>query len=152
LFGSATGDETVSGPNTAPALTPSNGGPYSLWSDPGPSPPPNSYAAGEIVGGGEAEPLGTGFVSLNPGQTYLLGQVQFSVPAGASLTDEFNVSLNTGATGVTEFADQNGSALGFTWTPSLVTLTVPVPEPSSLLTGIMGVAGMVAVAKSRRRR
>lgn len=126
---------------------PNNGGPLPLWTDPGPSPQPNSYPAGEIVGGDEAEPLGTGFVTLNPGQTYLLAEVQFSVPVGASLTDKFNVSLNTSLTGVTEFDDQNGSALNFTSTPALVTLSVP--EPSGLLLTIMGVAGVAAWAGRR---
>jgi hypothetical protein len=127
---------------------PNNGGPLPLWSDPGPSPPPNSYPAGEIVGGDEAEPLGTGFVTLRPGQTYLLAEVQFSVPVGASLTDEFNISLNTSSSGVTGFSDQSNGALNFTSTPALVTLSVP--EPSSLVLGMMGLAGVVGLGRPRR--
>jgi hypothetical protein len=95
-----------------------------------------------------AEPLGSGFVTLTPGQTYLLAQVQFSVPVGANPTDEFNISLNTSPSGVTEFDDQNGSALSFTSTPALVTLAA-VPEPSGLILGMMGVAGVLALAQSR---
>ena len=108
--------------------------PLPFWFNPGASPPPNSYPAGEI-NGGDATDAPAGFVALVANQTYLL----------AAVTYEFQSAGDTFSVGVvndpmeTYFQDQNSNNYTITsFDSSTNTFTISaVPEPtSSTLLGI----------------
>jgi hypothetical protein len=127
------------------------GGPSPFWYDPSASPPPNSYPAGEITGGDRADSTGPGYVTLGSGDTYLLAQVQFSVPVGAIPGDQFQISLMSN-TGLTYFNDQNGNPLTIQSAGGgLVTIAgAAVPEPSSsTMLVIAGIGGLLWFCRRR---
>jgi hypothetical protein len=128
------------------------GGPIPFWASLSASPPPNSYPAGETTGGDEADSRGPGYVTLGSGNTYLLAQVQLSVPVGAIPGDQFQISLLSN-TGITYFIDQNKDSLAIqSVSGGLVTVvSAAVPEPSSLtLLAIAGLGGLLLFCRSHR--
>ncbi len=86
---------------------------------------------------------------ISSSDTYLLAQVQFSVPMGAMLGDTFQISLVSDPN-FTYFEDLNGNNLNYSASGGLVTVTA-VPEPSSLtLMAISALSGLLWYRGRRR--
>jgi hypothetical protein len=103
--------------------------PPAFWSDPGPSPGPNSYPAGEITGGDAAFPAS--YVTLVADQTYLLAEVSYNV---YSPGDTFTLGV-INEYSQTYFQDQNSNnytITSFNSSTNTFTIAASVPEPSSL--------------------
>jgi hypothetical protein len=96
-------------------------------------PPGFTNYAGDTITAGDTDSSSQGFVTI-PSAIGLphsfLAAVQFFVPGGGPLPDQFTISL---VTPTTEFDDQNGNPItDFTVQGGVVTIESAVPEPSSL--------------------
>ncbi len=108
-------------------------------------PSSTSYTYDTISGGDLADPsVGPGYVVI-PSTSTLLAEVQFQAPQGATLGDQFQISLVNNPN-FTYFDDQYGnpSLTIDSITGGTVTITSVVPEPSSLtLLALSGLSGLL---------
>jgi hypothetical protein len=102
--------------------------------------------------GGDTDDSGSGYVSIGASTTMFLAAVQFTAPAGATLGDQFQISL-VNDPDLTFFYDLNGNPLagGYSMTGGVVTVASSmVPEPSSLVITLSGMGGLLAACYGRR--
>jgi hypothetical protein len=95
--------------------------------------------------GGDMNDSGSGYVSIGASLPMFLAAVQFAVPAGATLGDQFQISLVNDPS-FTYFDDLNGNLLvgGYSMTGGVVTVAPSVvPEPSSLVITLSGLGGLL---------
>ena len=112
-----------------------------FWSTP---PTTTNYPNDTIFGGDFAYSNGA-FSYVTITGTSLLATVQFQAPLGATLGDQFQISLVNDPS-FTYFDDQNGNALNYSVgsTGGTVTITSVVPEPSSLtVVALSGLSGLL---------
>jgi hypothetical protein len=88
------------------------------------------------------------FVPLNPGDTFGLAHVSYSVLAGTPNGPVAVSLLDIG--GGTSLSDDSGDAVSFTPVGGTITVQTVVPEPSAL--ALVGVGGLVAYFSVRRTR
>jgi PEP-CTERM motif len=112
---------------------------------------PNSNPMLTAVGG-DMDDSGSGYVSIGASTTAFLAAVQFAAPAGATLGDQFQISLVNNPN-FTYFDDLNGNPLagGYSMTGGVVTVASSVvPEPSSLVITLSGLGGLLGAWCGRR--
>ncbi len=110
-----------------------------FWSTP---PTTTNYLYDTISGGDSANGVPS-YVTITG--TSLLATVQFQAAPGATLGDQFQISLVKDPN-FTYFDDQNGTALNYSVgsTGGTVTITSVVPEPSSLtVVALSGLSGLL---------
>lgn len=90
-----------------------------------------------------ASDLANTFTLINPGQTFLLGTVSFSVPPYAGATVVYPLNISGGALGL---VDENGDPIAFTTANGTIT---QVPEPATLV--VFGTLAAVGFGVRRRR-
>jgi hypothetical protein len=120
-----------------------------FWSVPGMNPMLTA------IGGDTQYSMGNfGYVSIGT-TPELLATVQFNSPAGASLGDQFQISL-VNDPNFTYFDDLNGNPLNggaYSMSGGVVTIAPSaVPEPSSVVITLTGLGGLLGVRYARRIR
>jgi PEP-CTERM motif-containing protein len=117
-------------------------------------PPGFTNYAGDTITAGDTDSSSQGYVTI-PSAIGLphsfLAAVQFFVPGGGTLPDQFTISL---LTPTTEFDDLNGNAItDFTVQGGVVTIAAAVPEPSSLaMMSLSGLSGLFWYWRRQRER
>lgn len=108
----------------------------------------------DTIPGGDSDDSTQGYVTIpstSGGLHTFLASVQFSAPKGATAGDTFQVVLSSDP-GLTYF-DGTGGTLGYSVQAGGGLITIAsVPEPSSILTGLIGAAFLGAEGFRRRRR
>jgi hypothetical protein len=119
-----------------------------LWGNPTTTHYPN-----DTISGGDSDDSNQSYVTIGAAagdpHSYL-GAVQFSIPQGAMLGDQFQVSLVTDPN-FTYVDDESGDPLTYSFAGGLVTIAT-IPEPSTLsMAAIASLGGLLGYLRSRRR-
>ena len=102
-----------------------------------------------IVADGDLTAPGFVTVSSSPAVTFGIEHVRFDVAAGTP-AGAVTVSILTDPDGLTQINDLTGDLLPFTARNGTITIgTSAVPEPSSLLMGIIAATGLVFIKRLR---
>jgi hypothetical protein len=123
-------------------------GPIPFWTV---STPPNPFVT---IFGGDLNDSLQGYVTIPAtvgGPYSYLANIQFQAPVGATLGDQFQVSLVSNPS-FTYFDDQNSNPLTIkSVSGGLVTIAASVPEPASLtMMAFAGLSGLLCFGRARR--
>jgi hypothetical protein len=99
--------------------------------------------AGDIVAGYP------GYTTVNPGETFGLANVSFTVSPTFTSRESITFVLTNGATSL---SDPNGVAIPFTVLNGLISPTTVIPEPSSLTQGTFAALSGLGLAVASRVR
>jgi hypothetical protein len=119
-------------------------------------PPTLTVTPNDTISGGD-KTANSASVTIPTSPGSLLMEVQFQAAAGSAVGDSFAISLvpSSGLGNSQTFFDNQNTALNFTSTAAVVTLSAPAasPEPSSLvLTGLASLGFMFYRRTSRRTK
>lgn len=110
----------------------------------------NFDSPGQAMDGADVVATPNSFTTLNPGDTFGLGNVNFTVSPTAANPSVATVTFNLSNTSIT---DAGGGALSFTTTDGAITITSTVtttPEPSGWVLGAIAFPALGFIVRRRK--